>query len=97
MTNRITVTSTELRETGTDMRATAGSISDELNRMLARVQALTGSWTGQAASSFDGYYQQMNAGWSQLREGMEGVATMLDGSAQAYEETESGIAGQFSG
>lgn len=95
MTYRITVTSTELRETAGDMRAAAASIQDELQRMLSRVQTLTSSWTGQAASSFEGYYQQMNAGWSQLKEGMEGVSAMLDGSAQAYEETEAGIAGQF--
>lgn len=97
MADRITVTSTELRETGGDMRTTAGTIADELNRMMSRVQSLTSSWTGQAASSFDSYYQQMNQGWLQLREGMEGVAGMLDSAAQSYEETESGIAGQFQG
>ncbi len=97
MNARITVTSTELRETATDMRSAAGSIQDELNRTMGRIQALTASWTGQAATSFDAYYQQMNTGWAQLKEGMDGVATMLDGSATAYDETEAGIAGQFSG
>ena len=97
MNARITVTSTELRETATDMRSAAGSIQDELNRMMGRIQSLTASWTGQAATSFDAFYQQMNTGWAQLKEGMDGVATMLDGSAQAYDETEAGIAGQFSG
>ena len=97
MAERITVTSAELRETGTDMRATAGTIADELNRMLSRVRTLTSSWTGQAASSFDAYYEQMNQGWAQLREGMEGVAGMLDSAATSYDETESGIAGQFRG
>ncbi|HWC14896.1 MAG TPA: WXG100 family type VII secretion target [Actinomycetota bacterium] len=97
MAERITVTSGELRDTAGDMRAAAGSIQDELNRMLSRVQALTSSWTGQAATSFDGFYQQMNQGWAQLKEGMEGVSQMLDTSAQSYDETEAGIAGQFSG
>ncbi len=97
MGQRITVTSTELRDTGADMRSAAGSIQDELNRMMSRVQALTASWTGQAATSFDGFYQQMNQGWAQLKEGMEGVSQMLDTSAQSYDETEAGIAGQFAG
>ena len=97
MAERITVTSGELRETAGDMRTAAGSIQDELNRMLSRVQALTASWTGQAATSFDGFYQQMNQGWAQLKEGMEGVSQMLDTSAQSYDETEAGIAGQFAG
>ena len=95
MSDRITVTSTELHETSSDMKATAQSIQEELNRMLTRVQTLTSSWTGQAAGAFDAYYQQMSAGWSQLRDGMEGVATMLDTAARSYEETETGIAGQF--
>ena len=97
MTDRITVTSSELRDTANDMRSTGATINEELNRMLGRVQALTSSWTGQAATSFDSFYQQMNQGWSQLKEGMEGVSQMLDGAAQSYEETETGIAGQFSG
>lgn len=97
MAERITVTSGELRETAGDMRSAAGNIQDELNRMMSRVQALTSSWTGQAATSFDGFYQQMNQGWAQLKEGMEGVSQMLDTSAQSYDETEAGIAGQFSG
>lgn len=97
MADRITVTSSELRSTAGDMRATAGTINDELNRMMGKVQALTSSWTGQAASAFDSFYQQMNRGWSQLKEGMEGVSQMLDSAAQSYDETESGISGQFSG
>ncbi len=94
---RITVTSSELRDTSGDMRTAAESISDELTRMMSRVQALTSSWTGQAASSFDSYYQQMNTGWAQVREAMDGVAGMLDSAATSYDETEAGIAGQFSG
>ena len=97
MSDRITVTSSELRETATDMRSTGATIDEELNRMLGRVQTFTASWTGQAASSFDSFYQQMNQGWSQLKEGMEGVSQMLDGAASSYDETEAGISGQFSG
>ena len=95
--DRITVTSSELRETAVDMRGAAESISSELTRMMSRVQALTASWTGQAATSFDSYYNQMNTGWAQVREAMDGVAGMLDSAATSYDDTESGIAGQFSG
>lgn len=92
---KIVVTSQELRDTGNDMRTTGETIHDELTRMLQRVKTLTSSWTGQAATSFDAYYEQMNTSWAQLREAMDGVASMLDSSAQSYDETEAGIAGQF--
>lgn len=96
MTDRIEVTSADLRELGGDVRSTAESIFQELTRVRSRVQELTsGMWKGQAATRFDAYYEQMNTGWGQVREGMEGVAGLLDGAAQQYEETEAGIAGQF--
>ena len=97
MSGRLTVTSSELRTTAGDMRTTAGNVAAELNRLMARVRELTGSWTGQASTAFNGYYEQFNSNWSQCREALEGVARMLDSAAQAYDEAESGIAGQFRG
>lgn len=95
MSQRLTVTSTELRDTSGDMRRGAESIQSELNRLLGRVRTLTGSWTGQAAGAFEGYYEQANQGMAQCYEALQGIAQMLDASAQGYDETESGIARQF--
>ena len=97
MSDRVVVTSQELRDASRDVRSTGAAVQGELDRMRAKAEALTSSWQGQASASFAGFYTQMNQGWSQVRDAMEGIAKMLDGSAQAYDENEAGIAGQFKG
>jgi len=97
MSGRLTVTSGELRATAVDMRGTAGNISSELQRMMGRVRELTGSWTGQGASAFNGFYEQFNQNWIKCQEALDGVAQLLDRSAEAYDEAERKIAGQFQG
>ncbi len=95
MTDRITVTSEELRTTG-DQATNAGvNIGNELRTLMGRVETLTASWTGTAASAFNGYYQQFNQGWAQCEEALANIGQMLRASAESYDQTEQGIAGQF--
>ena len=94
---RITVTSAELRDTSTQMTTAAANVGEEFRRMMAKVQELTASWTGQAASGFEGFYRSFNTNWSQCEEALQGISQLLSSSAEAYESTEQGIAGQFSG
>ena len=97
MSQRLTVTSEELRATASDMQAGASTIAGELQRLMSRVRTLTSSWTGTAASSFDGYYEQFNASWSQCEQALNGIAELLTTSAASYDDTEAGVAGQFRG
>ncbi len=93
--NYIAVTSTELRDNAARMRATASSVQDELNRMLSGVQALANTWQGSASASFNTYYSEMNKSWSQVKQSLEGIASMLDQTATSYDETEAQLAGRF--
>ena len=95
MSNRITVTSGELRSTSTQMQATAGQIGDQLRTMLNNVQQLTGTWTGQAASTFSNHYQTFNSNWSRCEAALGGIAQMLGSSAESYDQTERAIAARF--
>ena len=95
MSDRLSVTSSELRTTAGNIRASAGNIAGEFSRVMGRVNELSGSWSGQAAGSFHGYYEQFNTSWSQCREALEGVARLLDTAANSYDEAERNIAGQF--
>lgn len=97
MSDRVVVTSEELRVASRDVRNTGTAVQGELDRMKAKAEALTSSWQGQASASFRGFYIQMNTGWSQVRDAMEGIAGMLEGSAQSYDDNEAGIANQFKG
>jgi len=97
MSGRLTVTSGELRATAGDMRGTASNIAQEFNRMMGKVQELTGSWTGQGASAFNGYYDQFNQSWGKCQEALDGVSRLLENAANAYDEAERNIAQQFQG
>jgi WXG100 family type VII secretion target len=97
MSTRITVTSAELRDTSGQMNAAGGQISAELARLLKRVGDLTGSWTGQASSGFNGYYGQFNQNWSRCEEALKGIANLLASAATSYDEAEAGVAARFQG
>lgn len=95
MSGRLTVTSGELRATAGDMRGTASNIAQEFNRMMGKVRELTGSWTGQGASAFNGYYEQFNQSWGKCQEALDGVSRLLERAADAYDEAERNISQQF--
>ena len=97
MSGRLTVTSGELRGTAGEMRGTASNIAGEFQRMMGKVQELTGSWTGQGASAFNGYYEQFNQSWGKCQEALKGVSDLLERAANAYDEAEANIANQFRG
>ena len=72
------------------MRTGASNIAGELQRLMGRVRTLTSSWTGTAASSFDGYYEQFNTSWSQCEQALNGISDLLNTSAATYADTEAG-------
>jgi len=94
---RITVTSAELRTTAGRLRTAGESVGAELRRAMERVRELAGSWTGQAATSFGGFYDEFNRDWSRCEAALAGIAGLLESSAAAYETAESEIAGSFRG
>jgi 6 kDa early secretory antigenic target len=96
MSTRITVTSTELRDTATQMNTSGAQISAELSRLMKHVEELTGSWTGQASASFNGFYTQFNQNWSKCEEALKAISTMLNGAATSYDDAESNVASRFS-
>lgn len=93
MSERLTVTSSELCSIAGDMRAWASTIAGELQRLMGRVRTPDQSWTGTAASSFDGYYEQFNTSWSQCEQALNGIAGLLNASATSYDDNEAGVAG----
>ena len=95
MSSRITVTSAELRDTSGQMNAAGAQISTELSRLLKRVGDLTGSWTGQASSGFNGYYASFNQNWSKCEEALRGISTLLTSAASSYDEAEASVAARF--
>ena len=97
MVDRITVTSDELRSLGDQANKAGTNIGNELRTLMGRVEAVGSTWTGTASAAFNNYARQFNQGWSQCEEALSQIAQMRRGSAEAYDQTEQGIAGQFAG
>lgn len=92
----IKVTSEELRNVSGNLTAGSGTVTEQLEAMKRQVDTLVSSnWQGAASASFTDLYTQWNTSAGQLRDALNGIATMLNSSAQAYEDTERGLESTF--
>jgi WXG100 family type VII secretion target len=85
----IDVTPQELRDTATSVRRGSDDVQHVLSSLAAHVQAL--SWRGSASEGFQSMFQEWQQGAQQVREAMDGIASLLAQAAQAYEDTDAGI------
>ena len=93
----IKVTSTELRQTASDLTNGSEQVSSVLDGLKSKVDDLvTNDWTGAASDSFEALYTNWQDSGRQLLESLTQIAGALDQSAQAYEDTESQIASGLS-
>jgi WXG100 family type VII secretion target len=91
----ITVTPDQLRQTAGNLRTGSGNIGAELGRLVSDVRGMLGGWDGQAAAAFDGYYHAANDGFRQVETALEGIAQMLLGTADQYEQHDADLASRF--
>ena len=96
MGQSIQVTTEDVRALSENCTSTGGAVANELNSLLGRVSAVvSGSWVSQASGAFDGYFKEFHTGWLQGPGGPAGHQPAAPGAADAYEQTEQGIAGSF--
>jgi WXG100 family type VII secretion target len=96
MGQNIQVTTEDVRALADNCGSTGGAVANELNALLGRVSSVvSGSWMSQASGAFDGYFREFHTGWIKVQEALDGISQQLRGAAEAYEQTELGIAGSF--
>jgi WXG100 family type VII secretion target len=85
-------TATNLRGDSSDLRATASKLDNEINNLMA-------TWQGAAQTSFIEQYetQYKDLLQNQIPAMVEGLASTLDGVAEAMEQTDQGLAQGISG
>jgi WXG100 family type VII secretion target len=92
----IQVTTEDVRALSDNCVTTGGAVANELNALLGRVSAVvSASWVSQASGAFDGYFKEFHTGWIKVQDALQGISLQLRGAADAYEQTEHGIAGSF--
>jgi WXG100 family type VII secretion target len=63
-------------------------LQQQLRQLAGRLEGLQGTWSGSAASAFQGLHQRWNAETVKLNSTLEGIAGLLDRSGATYAATE---------
>jgi len=77
------------------LRASAGRLQSEVNGMVAQLVTLQDSWTGQAASAFQGVLADWRATQQRVEESLAGLTHALGRAGQHYAEAEQANASLF--
>ena len=79
------------------VRATASRLQSESAAMLAQLQALQDSWTGQASVAFQGVVQDWRATQVRVEESLASINEALALAGRQYDEVEQGNTRLFAG
>lgn len=94
---RFTVDSAALQANSTAVRGTIERIRAEVATMHAGLQALEGSWTGQAAALFQTVVADWRTTEATVEASLESITAALNAAAVGYEEAEARNAALFLG
>ena len=83
------VSEAQLTSVAGDLRAVVEQTRSDLWSLDGELAGLLGSgWTGQAGSAFDGIWQRWHEGASNLIQGLDTMAGLLEQAAQGYQQTD---------
>ena len=90
-----TVDTDRIQTAATDMSSIAGEIESSVSAMHARLTSLEGSWTGAAATEFQGLVSEWAALQERVRADLAQIAALTSRASGTYAETEQGVRGMF--
>jgi len=90
-----TVDTDRIQAAASDMSGIAGEIESSVSAMHARLTALEGSWTGVAATEFQGLVAEWTALQGRVRADLAQIAALTSRAGGSYAETEQGVRGLF--
>ncbi|MET4098159.1 early secretory antigenic target protein ESAT-6 [Agrococcus sp. UYP10] len=79
------------------VRGTGSRVQSEVAAMLAQLQALQESWTGQASVAFQALLQEWRATQQRVDESLANINEALAAAGRQYDEVEAGNARLFGG
>lgn len=95
MANQIRMTPDTMRERAGQYRREADTVNGVISKMDSLLQQLQSEWEGSASESYAARYQELKPGFVKAEELIREIASALDATAKAVEETDAGIANQF--
>jgi 6 kDa early secretory antigenic target len=90
-----TVDTDRIQAAASDMSGIAVEIESAVSAMHARLTSLEGSWTGVAASEFQGLVAEWTALQGRVREDLAQIAALTSRASGTYADTEQGVRGLF--
>jgi WXG100 family type VII secretion target len=78
-----------------DVRATAKSLSEQLEALMRRVKAVAETWEGEAKQVYTDVQRDSSTQMDQMAQKLSRIATLLDESVIGYQDTDKGNAARF--
>ncbi|WP_424463091.1 WXG100 family type VII secretion target [Pseudoclavibacter helvolus] len=91
-----TVDSEQLQLAVTSTQASIGRVQAEVAALLGNLTALEGSWTGEAATAFQGLVQQWRATQTQVESSISAINAALGSASASYGTVEGDVRRLFS-
>ncbi|MCI5874970.1 MAG: WXG100 family type VII secretion target [Roseburia sp.] len=96
-TGQIRITPDAMRGRASEYRTEAANVEAVITKMDSLLEALLGEWEGAASEAYNDKFAELRPSFVKAKELIDDIATALDQTAAAVEETDSNIAGQFRG
>lgn len=91
--SEILLRSDEARDLAGEMRQAATDATDRFESMRGRLNSLSDSFRGQAATAFDGRYEEWDSGARQVVEALQSLSEWLNQAADTLENVDTELAG----
>ena len=89
MEGTLLVTPAELKTTASTFQGKAGEVKSLHDEMISKVNALSGSWTGDASTAYKGKFSSLQASMDQINRMIMEHVNDLNNMADEYERAES--------
>lgn len=77
-----------ISQASSDVKSTAGRITQQLDDLKAAVTRVTNTWEGEAREGYQAKQQQWDSTAADLNSTLQKIATVLQNSADNYQSTE---------
>ncbi len=96
-TGQIRITPDAMRGRASEYRTEAANVEAVITKMDSLLEALLNEWEGSASEAYSDKFAELRPSFVQAKQLIDDIAAALDQTANAVEETDNNIAGQFRG
>lgn len=97
MSSSFDVTPGQLQAIASRLSSEADGLKERDAALRALVAPLRSEWSGQAAASFEGLWDQWARSTDLMHDALEGISRLMDSTGVNYADTDAGVAAGFGG